>query len=452
MSLVLDWISVWDRVEKLIRRCLGYGRLELGEFNMKARWSKTTWRAVSGIVASLILVLSFQNCGKAGFDAELDSTIDSSLSDAELVAKYGSTQASRITNIPFSLDARFDQITYNSCAETQLNGNDTFFSLKAGAYRPAVGGVKLRQTFLDYINSNFYPVYPETTISQNQYKQYLADSPKNANAVPVMAVRVKSSLNDVYSTTTTVTLNTDVLPMVGYLTDSGVMDSYVAANAPSATYFPFSSQYKVMEAKMNFNSSEGLASSYRNLLMGPGALTLAYMVDSTTPYKPRSPASTSPLTTAYGRGYSFTFAQATGASSRNLPANTVYSISEYDLENPSTIVANWNCSRVYKIIRAQDAATYCPAHSIADLQNEAIRAEMEIVRRQYPADKWDFNVNLRCAVPKGSTSCYKEESYQGNPVGANYNLGTDCFQPLGTYTGTVPLPRCAQFISICMKP
>jgi hypothetical protein len=448
MSLVSDW----DEAEILIRRCLSYVRLELGEFNMKARWSKTTWRAVSGIVASLILVLSFQNCGKAGFDADLDSSVDSSLSDAELVAKYGSTQAARVTSIPFSFDARFDQITYNSCAETQLNGNSAFFSLKAGAYRPAVGGVKLRQTFIDYINSNFYPVSPETTISQNQYKQYLSDSPTNANSVPVMAVRVKSSLNDVYSTTNAVVLNTDVIPMVGYLTDSGVMDSFVAGNAPSATFFPFSSQFKILEAKMNFNSSEGLARQYRDILTNSGALTLAYMVDSTTPYKPRSPASTTTLATAYGRGYQFQFSQPTGATVANIPSNTVYSIREYDLENPSTTVANWDCSRKYRIIRAQDAATYCPAHTITDLTNEAIRAEMEIVRRQYPADQWDFNVNYRCAVPKGSTSCYKEETYNGAAVGANYTLNTDCFQAYGTYTGTTPLPRCAQFISICLKP
>jgi hypothetical protein len=419
---------------------------------MKVRWSKTTWRAVSGIVASLILVLSFQNCGKAGFDADLDSSIDSSLSDAELVAKYGSTQAAKVTDIPFSLDARFDQITYNSCAETQLTGNDAFFSLKAGAYRPAVGGVRLRQTFVDYVNSNFFPVYPATTISQNQYKQYLADSPKNANSIPVMAVRVKTSLNDVYSTTNTVTLNTDVMPMVSYLTDSGVMDSYVAGNLPSATFFPFSSQYKMLEAKLNFNSSEGLARSYRNILMNTGALTLAYMEDSTNPYKPRSPASTSPLGTAYGRGYAFTFAQPTGATVANIPSNTIYAIREYDLENPSVAIANWDCSRKYRIIRAVDAPTYCPAHTISDLLNEGIRAEMEIVRRQYPADQWDFNVNYRCAVPKGSTSCYKEESFQGTPVGANYTLNTDCFQPYGTYTGQTPLARCSNFISICLKP
>lgn len=448
----MSLVSNRDGAENMVRLDLGYVRLEMGEFNMKVRWSKTTWRAVSGIVASLILVLSFQNCGKAGFDAELDSSIDTSVSDAELVAKYGSTLAGRVSNIPFAIDARFDQITYNSCAESQLSGNSAFFSLKAGAYRPAVGGVKLRQTFIDYVNSNFYPVYPETTISQNQYKQYLADSPANNNAVPVAAIRVKSNLDTVYSSTTSVVLNTDVIPMIGYLTDSGVMDSYVAGNAPSATYFPFSSSFKVMEAKMNFNTSEGIAVSYRNILMNTGALTLGYMVDSTTPYKLRAPASTSPQTVGYGRGYAFTFSRPAGAGAQNIPANQLAALREYDLETPSSTVANWDCSRIYKIIRSQDAATYCPQHSITDLTNETIRAEMEIVRRQYPADQWDFNVTYRCAVPKGSTSCYKEETYQGAAVGVNYSVATDCFQPYGTYTGTTPLPRCANYISICMKP
>lgn len=424
---------------------------------MKVRWSKTTWRAVSGIVASLILIFSFQNCGKAGFDANLDSTLaDAGLSDAELTAKYGSTQGAKVAAAPFAYDARFDQIAYNSCAESHLAGNEAFFSIKAGAYRAGTGGVKVRSTFIDYINSNFYPIYPATQISTNQYKEYLADSPVNANAVPSMAIRVRSSLNDVYASSNTVTLNTDVIPMIGYLTDSGVMDSYVSAAMPSPTYFPFSGQYKVMEATMKLNANEGLARSYRNLMMNSGALTLAYMQDTSQPYKVRSPAGTTStataLTTAYGRGYQFTFAQMNGATQANIPTNTVYTIREYDLENPNNVTATWDCSRKYMIVRSQDAATACPSHTIGDLQNEGVRAELEVLRRQFPADQWEFNVSRRCAVPKGSVSCYKEETYQGNPVGAQYDLTKDCFQPYGTYLGTTPLARCAHFISVCMRP
>ncbi len=416
---------------------------------MKERLSKTTWRAVSGVAASMVMIFSFQNCGKAGFDANLESSLDSVITYAAVVAMYGSTQAAKISSIPFAIDARFDQISYNSCAESTLKGNSQFFSIKAGSYNSSIGGVKLRQTFFDYVDSNFYPLEADSTISESQYKEYFADSPANNQAVPALSVRVKSSLLDVYSTNTTLTLGTDVVGMLGYLTGSGIMDAFVRPGG-NATYFPFSEDFKTMEATLNFNDSEGTARKYRDLLMTKAALTLTYLKDQSLVNEIRAPSATTPLATAYGRGYTFVFSQPIGSTTQNMPSNIVYSLREYDLENPSD-VKNWSCDRRYMIYRSQDAAA-CPSHTITELQNESIRAELEIVRRQFPADQWEFNVSRRCAIPKGSVSCYKEETYNGAAVGAQYNLAAECFQPYGVYSGTTPLPRCAQFISICTRP
>ncbi len=97
--------------------------------------------------------MSFQNCGKAGFDSNLDSELDAGLSDAELSAKYGSSTAAKVKDIPFAPEATFDTITYNSCADDHLGSNPAFTSLKAGAYK--TGGIKLKNGILHLCRYQF---------------------------------------------------------------------------------------------------------------------------------------------------------------------------------------------------------------------------------------------------------------------------------------------------------
>ncbi|WII72706.1 hypothetical protein QJS83_02330 [Bdellovibrio sp. 22V] len=417
---------------------------------MKVRFNKTTWRATSGIIASFILVVSFQNCGKAGFDAELDSGLDVGLSDAELTAKYGTSTAAKVSNIPFAFDATFDTITYNSCAETQLRNNPAFFSLKMGAY--SNGGLKVKSEFFDYADQNFKPIYPETTLSENQYKELLADSPVNVGAVPAVAVRVKNSLHDVYTMNNNVTLWTDVIPMIGTLTDSLVMDSF-ARKGTTATYFPFSPEQKVMESTLTFNSSEELAQEYRNIFGTSGVLALTFMANNAEVYKVRSPSSASPVKTAYGKSYSLVFTpnpQIGGQAVTN-PANVLASVTENDLANPSVGAKNWNCSRIYKVVRSQDAATMCPTMAYATLQgNAGYRNELDIVRRHLPAHQYDVNVQYRCVVPKTGVSCYKEETVNGAPV-VEYDLSKECFRTNGSYASGVPNSKCMHHVTICTR-
>lgn len=416
---------------------------------MKLRLNSAVSRAAVGVIASLVLVLFFQNCGKAGFDAGLDESSYDGSSDAALTAKYGTATAAKIAAIPFAFDATFDQIAYNSCADENIRNNSAFFSIKAGAY--STGGIKLSNEFYEYVDQRFSPIYPEPAITNNQYKEFLADSPANNGAIPAMAIRVKNSLDSVFSSSNRVTTGVDVLPMVSTLTDGRVMESLVGKGT-TATYFPFSEEFRVMEATLTLNSNEATAEQLRSTLTDSGGvLTLGYMDTKMENYQIRSPSNESPLRTAYGKGYQLSFSPASGAT--NNPSNILTSLREYDLSSPATTGRSWKCDNKMIVVRAQDAATRCPAHSYADLKNATIRAKLEMVRRQLRADQWDVNVSLGCVVPKGGISCYKEEVLNGNPVGVQYDTSKECFRPTNSvyYSTPKPTARCAQYITICTR-
>lgn len=418
---------------------------------MKVRLNKTAWRAAGGILASFVLVVSFQNCGKAGFDAELDSTLDSGMSDAALAAKYGESTAAKVQAIPFAFESTIDTITYNSCADTSLRNNTAFSSLKVGAFTS--GGIKIKDEFFNYADQNFKPVYPEPTLTENQYKEYLADSPANNGAVANMAIRVKNSLTDVYTATNNVVLWTDIVPLVGNLTDSLVMDAY-GTKGVTANYFPFSPEARVMEAALNFNTSEELAEEYRNIFMSSGVLALTYMADNAEIYKVRAATDAYPVKSAYGKGYSLAFvpgSSAAGVHSGN-PNRVLASVLETDLSGTGVGAKNWNCNRAYRVVRKEDRASYCPEHTFADLSNSSIRQELAVMRRHLRADQWDVNVSYRCVVPKGATSCYKEENMAAKGFAeVEYDTTKECFRTNGTYSGAIPSSKCMHYVTVCTR-
>ncbi|MNJ91190.1 hypothetical protein D3C87_88370 [compost metagenome] len=427
---------------------------------MKIRMNKTTWRAASGIVGSFLLVVSFQNCGKAGFDGSLDESIDLT-SDAALSIKYGGSTAAKVANIPFAYDATFDQIAYNSCAKAGLQQSQGYFSIMAGAYGTFGGGTKLSQQFFNYTDANFNPIYPETRLSENQYREYLADSPANSEAQPLLAIRSSDRLTDIHSSNSSATLGIDVIPMLSSLTDTLLMAS-VTKQGTTASYFPFSSEGKVLEGKLTFNKDESLAQAFRDDLMGNGLMTLAYTKKNGEINEVRAPSSAYPVKKAYGRGYKLTFGNTNavmgGSSRANNPANILTEVYEGSLENPSSVGVQWNChiTRRYMVVRPQDAATVCPAEAVDNLANANYRHELQIVRRHLRADQWDVNLARRCVVPKlgASTSCYAEEQIQGQSAGVQYDRSLECFQSnkdAGHYANGIPVKRCAQFISVCTR-
>lgn len=414
---------------------------------MKVRFNKTTWRAVGGICASFLMLVSFQNCGKAGFDAELDSNLDVS-SEAALNAKYGSITGAKVQDIPFSIETTFDTITYNSCADTHVVNKPGFFTLRAGAY--STGGIRIKQEFYDYADSNFKPVYPETALTETQYKEFLVDAPENNGAVAMMAIRPKNSLTDVYTKDgKAATLGVDIVALVGTLTHPQVLDAF-SNRGVTANYFPFSPELRILEGELSYNANEANANIYRDILSNAGVLAITYVPKTAEINKVRAPDVTYPVKNAYGKAYSMTFSQLTSVTNAvSNPSRVLASVTERDLNTPTIGAQVWNCSRNYKIIRAADAAGYCPPHSQTDLSNPTIRSELEIARRHLRSDQWEINVTNRCAVPKGSISCYKETQYAGAPI-VQYDLSQACFDPTNPLSPT-PNSACMHFITVCTR-
>jgi len=456
---------------------------------MRLRVSKTNWKVLGGIFASCVLVVSFENCGKAGFDTGSDDSAELSSGLAvtgnaapgpDLVGKYGEAQAELVQAIPFGIHASFDQISYNSCAGSSVQSGTGFSTLIAGAYTS--GGVTYSTPFFNYLNANFPPLYPSTVLTTEQVEQYMGDSPRNSGAVPTMAVRTAGDYNTVHSTSSTAVLGTDIIEMIGSLTDPLAMQG-LTTQGSSLNYLPFASS-KVLEASLSYNSSLGLAQNVRNDLMGSGVLAITYMLPSGASNEVRAPTDydgsgyTGQKTVAYGRSYQMVFSNAVAPmggqspDSRN-PNNILTQVREFDLENPTAALSTWNCNsaRRYMVVQAADAPTVCPTENYATLANASYIAELAIVRRQFRADQWDVNIGLRCMVPKNSASCYDgmTDASTNLPVPINYSRNFECYNPAiaatnpnaypnGTVyqlangsTSTDPLQMgfCAQFVTIC---
>lgn len=416
---------------------------------MKARFQKTTWRAVGGIAASFILVVSFQNCGKAGFDSNLDGELDLG-SDAALTAKYGTSTAELVSKIPFAYEASLDTITYNSCATKNIVGKDGYFSIKAGAYN--TGGIKLKQDFFDYADQNFSPIYPATSLSSEKYKELLQDSPANSRVTPNISVRAKSSLTDIYynQSTGALTLFKDIIPMIAELSNPLVSESIINKGV-TANYFRFSPELRVMEGALSFNNDETQASDFRGKLSNQATLALTFTPPNEEIYKVSAASTTYPVKTAYGKGYSMSFSSMSGTTTGSSINRVLSGVTETDLAKPTTSGSAWTCSRVYKIIRVEDSTAvgtnaYCPPHTADEIAGDArVRSELEIARRHLRADQWEVNVYRMCAVPKTGVSCYDEAAVVAGLPTVEYELSKDCY-PVKSNAA-----QCLHYISICTR-
>lgn len=427
---------------------------------MKIPFKKAYLRMWGGVSALIILLLSFQNCGKAGFDTELGGSLSTEMTEAALFEKYGESVGRKVQAIPFAFEASFDTITYNSCAEPGLVNAPGFFTLMAGAY--STGGFKIKNDFYTYADSSFKPIYPEISLTENQYKEYLGDSPENYGLRPNMAIRVKNSLTDIFKLDTNVALYTDVIPLVGRLTDSLIMDAMMIKGV-TANYFPFSQEHRTVEGAWTYNPSEQAADEIRNIFMSSGLLALTFGMDGAELNDVKSPSTSYPYRTAYGRGYSLTFGPPVPAPGQPAPATSnpnriLAQVMESDLATPGTNARSWRCERRYRVVSTHDQNKYpglCPPHSFEELKNPAIRAELSIVRRHLRADLWDVNVLQGCVIPKGGKSCYNETPVKVGDVEypvVEYNLANECFRSNKVdYLNGVPNSNCMHFVSICTR-
>lgn len=418
-------------------------------------------KSLSAVFTCGLLVFAFQNCGKAGFDSALEA-------DANVAS------VSQDTSAPFAFNATFDQITYNSCFGTGLSTNSAFFTLKAGSYDG--GGVNLTSNFMTYAKSKLKPQYPSTTVTVEQMKSYVGETVENNTATLQMALRTRGAPQQVRNPTgSNPALNVDYVNLMTDLTDDRIMEPIFRSQGGVVNYFPLAATQtqRVMEAKLTYNSDEGVAYSLRNDLSNSGMLALTYTGPTgTSAFSARVPSSATTTnsagqsvtdsTVAYGRGYTLMFAAdiapmtqllyttTVAPNSRN-PNNILVGVQETDLANPSVATgAVWTCAqaRRYLIVKAADA-TYCPADSVDRMADANYRRELEIIRRHLPASQWNVSIDRRCVVPK-SGSCYNNAAGTAEEA-VEYDQTKECYQGLQGLANPAIAKRCAQYISVCLR-
>ncbi len=468
---------------------------------MKVPRKMSIFRSVGGVLGMLLLTVSFQNCGKAGFDTELSST-DESSSDLALTNKYGSNYASKVANIPFAYEATFDTISFNSCAYSQLPASSKkggFYTIKAGAYTTK-GGLKINDAFYQYMSDNFSPVYPNTEITREEMKEYLSDSPVNKDTQLILGMRSASNFLDGSKIKSSDSSEAAALPLLSTLATAEILEtalnqrvynSYLATGAGDGvyeSYFPFSTELRNFEIDI-LSNSVGLLSQFMTNASSSMRIILGYSVkdsDEMDVLNPNTGDALKSISKAYGRAYKFSFTAPyrSGAHLSN-PQTVLSSVSEYDLLKNSTTTGSWTCDPLKRlvVVRWQDLQNdpnACIPMSIDELNSNGNREKLAVIRRHLPADKWDvsFNSNNRygpCAVAKQevNVSCYDESEITkiskisvdpntgvalskpiDNPYKVQYDLTYECSQP---ETNIVPsnqlatLRLCAKFISFCER-
>lgn len=474
----------------------------------------TPIRKVCGtLLGAAILVLFFQNCGKAGFDSNLDEGLAQSSTDPDLSEQFGKSDALKVAEAPFAFDAIADQITYNSCSGSGLTQAAGFYTFKIGAYE-ASNGMKLRTEFLDYLKENFKPIGNALELSDMQIKNFLAASPENKKAQLQFAIRSRGNPQQIRSPNTTLNDGTDYTNLMDSLTDDRFMDPLVKNRPSGVQYFPFGidSTQRSFEAQITFNATENLAQNLRTDFASYAQLALTYTAnDVGDAYVARFPQNATVATKVYGRAYNLSFssseqapytrfadyvdlqrtdtctaAQVTAGTCvpkrtvtkcangncalvSNNPNNILAGISEIDMMTKSGTGGTWTCdpSRRYVIMKPSDSSL-CPKESFAPLGNNMAgtawgpsmtaleyQRELMIVRRSLPASHWDVNIRLRCAIPKGNLGCYpNNEQLNGVAVGIQYDQTMECFQGAESQTflnGVPATKRCAHYVSICTR-
>ncbi len=390
----------------------------------------------------VVVTVLFQNCGKAGFDAE---TAAENLT-AESIASTKNSGA------PFAFDSSFDQISYMSCIGGDAN-KDAFYSIKAGGYEN--GGLKISDAFMSYAKSKVPAVYPEVTATIPQLKQYLSETPANVGAMPQFSMRSRTDLRSLFSASGSAgAFGVDYFNILMDPTDDRIMDPLFRYSG-FTNYFGLAPQNsRIFESKLNYGANEASSYQFRKMLRSQGVLALTY-ANSISRSDPRGLQAT--FSRALGRGYLIDFRPAGATAYAYATEAAMFSVREMDLTT-STLTGTWSCAPAdqIKIVRLVDRAgsanfAGCPMDAASRMTDSAYRRRMERIRRHLKAEYWDVSLDNACAVPKYG-ECYPADAAKS---GVEYRVGAACYDGInaadGVYGANPPLMRCAQYASFCFK-
>lgn len=349
-------------------------------FSIRSKWSVFAFVAISAVV-----LLSFQNCGKAGFDSSDENVTLTSL------ASSGSD--SKLASAPFPYDASLNHIAYMSCPMAGKQGrkdpvdlNNPFFNVRAGAYDNssyatvfgATGysapesshrlrhGIGLNQKFYDYVKTTFKRAEPDFL------KSKLMAHPKIAGLNPVLALMNEERSHDAGGLGFDYSLGKGVTPLLSRISDE-TMANYVV-NLPLSTGYGtvkqnFFSAYdpsqRAMVGSLSWGQSEIDRDNFLTQLNSNLILTLGYM-DTTTYLDLRGMASpdSDNVKTVYGKGYRMMFQTQSVDGYRALKSTMLRDVEEFNMETkPMTSISavessGWECFSL-RIVRRVDTLHPC---------------------------------------------------------------------------------------------
>lgn len=198
------------------------------------------------------ILLSFQNCGRSGFE-----TVD----EADLMSSgiVGASPGGK-ASAPVAFEVGLDAIAYNSCVPNNKN-SPAYFTLRTTA-GGARGGVKLSQEFLTAAQNQLRPILGNNQVLDVQYKE-LIDQTNEGMEVQV-ALRSATDFTKTLSGTT----RSGVWGAMSYLShDSWLTPLVESARRGGNAYVPYSPRAPSLYSRLDFSFNQDFtASDYWNAL------------------------------------------------------------------------------------------------------------------------------------------------------------------------------------------
>jgi hypothetical protein len=411
---------------------------------MKRDYRPSQWFGATTVAFALFVTITFQNCGKAGFDSV----------SSETKLSLGQVSAEKAAS-PFAYKATFDEISHMSCynqGSDNVQPSKGYYTFHVGGFSSG-GGINVTPEFLSYAKTNLKPLSPGAPITNDQIKQFLADTPINQGATVLFAGRMNKKLTSIAypDSVPAPRYGTDYVTMSIDLTDDRMSNQLVSNGGVNQNFFPVAPIISPMTTR-NFESRILYTNFYevagiREYLRSGGLLTLTFPT-SISNTSPRSPGNADEF--AYGTGYRISMAG--NYTGEGVSDNLLTGVEEFSLENDRATGAQFTCDIRLRIFRKNEG---CTAESAGLNRDAAYYARLARVRRHLKAEYWDVNLDPRymCAVPKYG-DCYPPTKFSnGTLLPVAYDGGA-CYDATNKsiWDGrTPPNNWCMNYVSICHK-
>jgi hypothetical protein len=478
-----------------------------------SRSGRARWTIFGLLVLSTAVILSFQNCGKAGFD-------ESGVGVHDLASAASSD--TRISGAPFPYEANLNQISYMSCpmagANTRKDPNDLlnpFFNVRAGAYdnlqyatifrassltapeksKRLQAGIGLSQDFLSYLQTKF------TRTDKDIVMQVLMGA-RTQNYRLTMALinedrsRVEGGFGWDYQL---------FYPLADNLTGS-VMANYLASAETNGNYGTKKQTFfsalepsnRGLVASLSWGQNELDRDAFNSQLRSNLILTLGYAQTGATDITQLESPDADQFKTVYGRGYRMTFSNRSIDGLQALKSVFLSDIEEMNMQTKpissirSTEGQRWDCFalRIVRHIDRMNPATgfpystpgiydfttpshtvirgvkvACPIQTIDSMNTQVTEngvtfqknlLRLQMARRVLPADLWEINTdpNYMCAVPTEAASvrgsCYASGDDDASKY-IQYSLRQDMGNGTFKDCGVNGGNECPAYVSICYR-